>query len=271
MATTGLELRLREGREKAAVHRFTKTLEDVVLALGEIDRLYLHRGSRPTWIIESLQHQANDAIIRLEPRSSSRTRDLTDMRRPIDALVEGVSSLGERAEIPKLYSPETVERIKRIATCGDEYRQVSIAAYNGRVGSVAVLSDAVRDNAASAVKGKETARGALSGVLDTVGSTPRRNFLRVRLFDRQTERAVSGHAPPALAESLREHWNHRVLVGGDVTRNAQGQAIRIEISEIERLPEDDSNMPSAHDMLGIAPDWLDGMTVDDYMRGVRGA
>jgi hypothetical protein len=24
-------------------------------------------------------------------------------------------------------------------------------------------------------------------------------------------------------------------------------------------------------MLGIAPDWLDGMTVDDYMRGVRGA
>lgn len=271
MTTTGLEVRLREGREKAAVHRFTKTLDDVVLSLREIDRLYLHRGARPTWVIESLHHQANDAVIRLEPRSSSRRRDLSDMLRPIDAFVEGINSLGERAEIPKLYSPETVERIKRIATSGNEFSRISMASYNGKINTTAVLSSTVRENAADAVKGKDTAHGSLSGVLDTVGATPRRNILRVRLFDRQTQRAVSGNAAPALSEALREHWNHRVLVGGLVTRNAQGQAIRIEITEIERLPEDDSGMPSPHELLGIAPDWLDGITVDDYMRGIRGA
>lgn len=270
MTTTGLEVRLRQGREKAAVHRFTKTLDDVVLSLREIDRLYLHRGTRPEWVIESLEHQANDAVIRLEPRASSRTRDLADMLRPVEALVDGITSLAERAEIPKLYSPETVERIQRIATAGNEFSQISMATYNGRVNSVAVLSPEVRENAASAVKGKDISHGSISGILDTVGATPRRNILRVRLFDGQTERAVSGNAAPALSEALREHWNHRVLVGGLVTRNAQGQAIRIEIAQIERLPENDLGMPSPHELLGAAPDWLDGMTVDEYMRGIRG-
>jgi hypothetical protein len=193
------------------------------------------------------------------------------MLRPVDAFVEGIRSLEQKAEIPKLYSPETVERIKRIATSGNEYSQISMASYNGKINSTAVLSPEVRENAAEAVKGNDTALGSMSGVLDTVGATQRRNILRVRLFDKQTERAITGNAAPALSEALREHWNHRVLVGGLVTRNAQGQAIRIEITQIERLPENDQGMPSPSELLGIAPDWLDGMTVDEYMRGIRGA
>lgn len=271
MTTTGLEVRLREGREKATVHRFTKTLDDVVLSLREIDHLHLRRGSRPTWVIESLHHEDLDAVIRLEPKSSSTTRDLGDMQRPIDALVEGVQSLGRRPEIPKLYGPDTVERIKRIATPDTGYSQISLSSYNGKVNTTAVLSPEVRQNADLAVQGKDTAHGALAGILDTVGVGHRRNILRVRIFDRQTERAVSGSAAPGLAEVLREYWNHRVMVGGVITRNAQGQPIRIEIKEIERLPEDDRGMPNPHKLLGIAPDWLNGMTVDEYMRGVRSA
>jgi hypothetical protein len=271
MTTTGLEVRLREGREKAAVHRFTKTLDDVVLSLREIDHLYIRRGSRPMWIIESLRHEDQDAVIRLEPRSSSRTRDLADMQRPIDALLEGVKSLDQQPEIPKLYSPETVERIKRIATPGAGYSQISFSSYNGRVNSTAILTPGVRENADLAVKGKDVTHGALAGVLDTVGAGRRRNILRVRIFDSQTERAVTGSAVPNLAETLREHWNHKVLVGGQITRNAHGQPIRIEIAEIERLPEDDRGMPDPRELLGIAPDWLDGIAVDDYMRGTRGA
>lgn len=271
MTTTGLEVRLREGREKAAVHRFTRTLDDVVLSLREIDHLYLRRGSRPEWIIESLRHEEADAVIRLEPRSSSRTRDLSDMQRPIDALLEGVQSLGEKPEIPKLYGPETVERIKRIANPGTGYSQISLSSYNGKINATAALSPQVHANADIAVQGKDVAHGTLSGILDTVGAGHRKSALRVRIFDRQTERAVSGNAAPSLAEDLREHWNHRVLVGGYVTRNAQGQPIRIDIKNIERLPEDDRGMPDPNKLLGIAPDWLDGMTVDEYMRGIRDA
>jgi hypothetical protein len=271
VTTTGLEVRLREGKEKAEVHRFTKTLDDVVLSLREIDRLYLHRGTRPIWIIESLHHEANDAVIRLQPRSSSRTRDISDMLRPVDALVDGINSLSTKPEIPKLYSPETVERIQRIATQSNAFSQISVASYNGAINARAVLSAEVRENAAEAVKGRDTILGSLSGILDTVGATPRRSLLRVRLFDNQSQRAVTGNATPELAEALREHWNHRVLVGGLITRNARGQAIRIAISDIERLPEDDQGMPSVDELLGIAPTWLDGLSVDEYMRGIRGA
>lgn len=269
MTTTGLEVRLCEGRTKPSVQRFTKTLDDVVLSLREIDRLYLRRGSRPTWVVESLHHDDQASVIRLEPRTTSRTRPIADMLEPVNAFVDGVSKLEQSAEIPKLYGPETVERIRRIAASGDEYSNISLASYNGTIGKIATLSESVRENAESAVKGKDVSRGSMSGILDTVGTTPRKNLLRVRVFDKQTQRAVTGNAAPYLSEALREHWNHKVLVGGLITRNAQGQAIRIEIDRIERLPEDDSMMPSPSELLGIAPDWTGGIAVDEFMRGLR--
>ncbi len=271
MTTTGLEVRLCAGRTKPSVNRFTRTLDDVVLSLKEIDRLYLRRGSRPIWVVDSLRHDARTSIVRLEPRTNSRTRPLEDMLEPVKAFVDGVKELEQFAEIPRLYGPETVERIRRIASTGDEYSNISLASYNGTTGTTVTLTEKVRDNAGSAVQGKDISHGSMSGILDTVGTTPRKNLLRVRVFDKQSQRAVSGSAAPHLSESLREHWNHKVLVGGQITRNAQGQAIRIEIDRIERLPEDDLMIPSPKELLGIAPDWTGGVSVDDFMRGIRNA
>ncbi|MDI3195427.1 hypothetical protein QK290_13480 [Pseudarthrobacter sp. AL07] len=272
MTTTGLEVRLREGRERAAVHRFTKTLDDLVLALREIDKSYLTHGSRPTWVIAGLNHESSgDMIVRLEARSPSRTRPLEDMLLSVEALVDGVNSLGSLPEVPRFYSPETVGRITRIATPSEGFAEVSVASYNGKINSRAVLTSEVRQNAELALQGKEVSYGSISGTLDTVSSAPARNILRARIYDEQTQRAVAGVVSQDLSESLRQHWNHRVLVGGLITRNGRGQALKIEIDQLERLPENDLGMPSPAELLGIAPTWLNGENVDDYMGSIRGA
>lgn len=269
MTTTGLELRLREGSQKAAVTRFTKTLDDVVLSLREIDQLYFKHGSRPKWVIQSVNQQHSESVIRFEPRSKSRTRDIQDMQVPIDLFVDGVRSLDDRAEIPKLYAPDTVKRIERIGNGTEDYSRISFATYNGSINKVAVLSHAVRTNAALAVKHSSLAYGALSGVLDTLGTS--KNGLRVRVFDKQTERAVDGSADRSLAEELRQLWNHRVLVSGPIYRNVSGQPVRIEIERIEKLPAIDKPMVDAATLLGISPNWIDGLSVENYIRSVRGA
>ena len=76
MAGTGLEVRLHQGREHAEVSRFTRTLDEIVLSLREVDQVYLLRGTRATWVLNKVEHQKNDLVVRLEPR------DVPSKRRP---------------------------------------------------------------------------------------------------------------------------------------------------------------------------------------------
>lgn len=76
--------------------------------------------------------------------------------------------------------------------------------------------------------------------------------------------------PDSMTEDLRTARRHRVSLSGKVRRNARGQAIRIEVDQLELLPEGNSGRPSTEALLGVGADWLDGLTVDDFLREVRG-
>ncbi|MCP2192520.1 hypothetical protein LX14_000210 [Williamsia deligens] len=57
MVATGLEVTLHQGRERAEVSRFTRTLDGIVLSLREIDQVYLTRAPRATWVQADLKHR----------------------------------------------------------------------------------------------------------------------------------------------------------------------------------------------------------------------
>lgn len=113
MPTTGLEVRLTEGRERAEVTRFTKTLDEIVRALREIDRVYLRKGTRATWVMAALSHNPDrdELVVRLEARPRSSARSSEDMLKPVKALVNGAERLAEVAEVPEYFSPATVGRL----------------------------------------------------------------------------------------------------------------------------------------------------------------
>lgn len=271
MATTGLEVRLREGRERAEVGRFTRTLDEIVLALKEIDRVYLQRGTRATWILTDLNHDGDDMVVRLEARPSSRKRPTDDMLVPVRAFVEGAARLNEVAEVPRLFSTTTVERVAELAEPQRGVQEVTLALYNGKVGQAVSLSGAVREHAREAVRTHEISYGSVTGILDSLAADHRkRGTTRVTIYDPSQRLAITGNIAESMAEDLRLLWRHRVLAGGKVRRNQRGQVIRIEIDRIERMPEDNSGRPDTDDLLGVAPNWLGGQDVDEYLRRLRG-
>jgi hypothetical protein len=47
--------------------------------------------------------------------------------------------------------------------------------------------------------------------------------------------------------------------------------VKIEIEHLEPLPEEAEALAPVSELLGIAPDWLGGQSVDDYIREARRA
>ncbi|MDN6429678.1 MAG: ADP-ribosyltransferase [Propionibacterium sp.] len=130
-AATGLEVRVHEGRERAEVTRVTQTLTEVIASLHEIDRMHLLHGRRPTWVVAHMARDHQDLIIRVEARHVPDGRDYADMLVPAVALVAGAEVLKERPEVPKLFTPNTVTRVGKLAVPRDGVQSVSLATYNG--------------------------------------------------------------------------------------------------------------------------------------------
>lgn len=261
-------MRVQEGRERADAIRVARTLTEVVHSLREIDRVHLLHGTRATWVMADMERDAGDLVMRLEARLVPAGRDMADMLVPAIALVEGAETLRREAEVPKLFTPNTVVRLGRLAEPKDGIQSVALATYNGSVGRSVVLTDAVRRNANEAVRQFEVSYGSVSGTLSALRDTRTMGTVKVTVRT-PTRQAVNGQVPESLADQLRELWRHRVVLGGKVRRNARGQAIRIDVDSIERLPDGNEGRPSTDALLGAGADWLDGMTVDEFLGRLR--
>lgn len=268
--TTGLEVRIQQGRERPEVNRVATTLNEVVLSLKEIDHVHLLRGTRATWVMADMRKEESDLIMRLEARFVPARRDPSDMLVPVLALVEGAHQLQQQPTVPPLFSPMTVTRLSKLAAPRDGVQSVALATYNGSVETPVVLDDQVRMNADTAVRPYEVSWGTISGTLSGVQDRSKPGLLKVTL--RVTGgQAVDGYVPEPMEDHVRDAWRHRVMMGGKVRRNSRGQAIRIDVEQIERLPEDNSGRPRTADLLGVAADWLEGLSVDRFIERLRDA
>jgi len=270
MTASGLEVRLHEGRERAEATRVARTLNEVVWSLQEIDKVHLLRGTRAVWVMADMSRENLDLVLRLEPRSVPAQRDIIDTMVPAEALVRGASTLSEQPVVPELFAPKTVSRLGGLAEPKDGIQSVTLATYNGTSQPAVELSDPVRMNAAAAVRPFEVSYGSVTGTLSGLREV-RGKSVRVTVRDALGKQAIDGLVPESMTEELRTAWRHRVALAGKVRRNARGQAIRIDVDHIERLPEGNSGRPSTNALLGIGADWLDGLTVDDFLGEVRDA
>jgi hypothetical protein len=263
---TGLEVRLHQGRERAEVSQFTRTLNEIVGSLRDIDQVYLLRGTRATWVLDDLRHEHDDLVVHLQARNVPSKRDLTDMMVPVQALVDGAEVLQERATVPELFAPKTVNRLAKLATPTVGVYGVSLATYNGESSTHVELGSAVKDNATAAVNPIEIAYGSVTGTLSELRKVQRqRGGVRVAIRDELGRQAITGQVADQMTEELRQLWGHRVILGGIIKRNVTGQAIHIDVDRIEAMPETNVGRPSTDSLLGAAQ----GLSTDEYMTWVR--
>lgn len=265
---TALEVRMVQGEQRPALAEFTSTLGQLSSALREIDRAAVaQRIERPKWVVDDLSHEGVLYTVRLSARPSRR-RDRESLMRPVEALVEGARELQAEPELPPFYSEVTVTRLLNVAVPKSGIREVSLATVNGEVGERVGLNDALIEHARAAVREDEISIGSITGTLDVI-STRAKHGVRVSVFDPINRRAVTGTAAGTLRDSLRNSWGYPVTVRGRITRNARGQAIRVAITDLELLPDDDSRRPSTADVLGVDPNWTGGLSVDEFMDRAR--
>jgi hypothetical protein len=261
---TALDVRLtREEKHLPDLGRFVSTLQRLGTALDGIDRALMpQRGERPRWVVQDLRHTGAFFDVTLTARPA-RSRPMESLLEPVRALVDGVRDLEAEPELPAYYSELTIDRLLELAEPRAGIREVAVAAVNGAREPWAPLSERVVEHGRAAVWGVEESIGSVTGRLDGLKRT--RRGLTVHVFDQTARRTVTGTAPLAMADQLRPAWPGRVTVRGRITRNARGQAVKISISDVERLPSDDSGVPSTRDLLGVAPDWTGGLSVEEFL------
>jgi hypothetical protein len=267
-AATGLEVTLHQGRERVEVKRFTHTLNEIVASLREIDEVYIERATRATWVLAAVQHRRGNLVVRLEARRVPVRRPLADMLVPVQALVDGAKVLQREPAVPHLFTPATVGRLADLSEPREGVQTVSLATYNGRRGRRVDLTAKVQKNATAAVQPYEISYGSVTGKLFGLREV-RGGALRLTIRDEVTRAAIEGVIPETLAEEVRSGWRHRVALAGPIRRNARGQAIRIDVDQIERMPEDNAGRPSTTDLLGAAESMLDGLSVDEFVDRLR--
>ena len=270
MGATGLEVRLHQGRERAEVSKFTRTLDQIVLSLREVDQVYLLRATRATWVLDHLEHQSDDLVVRLKPRNVPSNRDVSDMTVPVKALVDGAEVLQERPTVPELFATKTVTRLAQLATPTVGVAGISLAEYNGETGDRVELDNTVKDNATAAVNPIHFSYGSVTGTLSGLRHVQRRGGgVYVTLRDDLHRQGITGFVRESQTEQLRLMWRHRVLLGGIIKRNSNGQPIHIDVDRIEQMPEDNAGRPSTDELLGVAAGWLGDMSGGEVMEQLR--
>jgi hypothetical protein len=205
----------------------------------------------------------------LEARHVPTKRNPSDMLVPVQALVDGAKVLQREPTVPRLFRPSTVARLAELAEPREGVQTVSLATYNGRKGRSVDLTDSVKENASAAVQTSEYSYGTVTGKVFGLKDNTRTRGLRLIIRDEVRREAIEGEIPERLAEEVREAWRHRVTVGGVIRRNERGQAIRMDVDRIERMPEDNSARPPTEQLLGAAADAFDELSVDEFVDRLR--
>ena len=269
-ALQGIEVIVDGARREVEVGRYTKVLNDTVWLLQQIDRLAYQQAPRLHWAIADTS--SNGVFrARLVPRTIPSKRPALSAHVPPQALVEGLASLAERAEIPDLFTEASVQRVDKLGEPTGGIRGVQLASISdsGSVGEPVRVDEALRQHARSAIAPQEKSVGSVSGLLDVLNAR-RRGVVRGSIFNARTRRAVTCLIPATRIDEVTSAFGHKVLVGGPLTRNELGQVIHIELVDLEVQP-DDFRVPTVDEILGIDPEWTGGLSIDDYLARVRGA
>ncbi|WP_157240671.1 hypothetical protein [Catenuloplanes japonicus] len=262
-----MEVSIDGPRRAVGVRAYTRLLDQVLLSLEEVDRVALPgRVARLEWAVEDLSFKGGLKAV-IAPRKVPRLRPFGTVSTPALSLVSGIKNLHATPEIPQFFSPGIVERVEQIGRpVGDNgIERVEIRPLSH--GSVSAVVDfETVSNARQAINVSRRSWGSIQGQLDVIKANTR-SGPRAQVLIEGTRRAITVRASADQANTLRDAWGKRVLVGGELHRNVLGQAVRLDMTELQVLPE--RSATSTFDILGISPNWTGDLSTEEFMRQVR--
>lgn len=267
MAQAAVEVGITAADGGVAVRAYTQLLRHVLVMLEEIDRLAVPGDvARPEWAIRSAVTVSDEFRVILLPRTLPKQRDPDSLSIPPLALVDGVRSLADAPEIPRLFSEPVVSHVDQL---GHQIGRrgitgVTMTSVNGQRSSGAAVTEAVRQNARRAVEPVSAAWSSVVGVLDVISA--RREKRRIGLLTSEG-RAVVCNVQQLPNDLVFEAFEKKVVAAGILRRNGRGQAVSLDAESLEILPTE--QRVTARDLLGAAPDVTGPLTINEFMAVIR--
>ena len=275
MGASAVEVRLFQSDQMITVGRLGQTISKLAQSLREIDRLLSVKEMklpRVQWIVKNLGLNGNDIFLQVTARDGIKLRSEESLFEPIRLFMNGIESLADAPELPEYYSEQTIDHIIELSKKSGGVEKTSLAMVNGHVGKQFALDGKLLENAKKAARGTYEALGSVSGKLDILdGRHASKGYLKLSIFDDSTNRGVTARFKATRSEEVRNYWNTRVLLIGKIKKNEFGQAVEIDVDEIEKMPDETLPKTNFSDLLGVAPDWANGLDPVEYIRGLRGA
>ena len=250
------------------IRAYTQVLTHVRGMLDDIDRLAEPGDiSRPEWAVRWAATADGAFRIRLLPRSLPRQRNAASLSVPPVALVEGVRTLGQAAEIPRLFSEAVVGKVAKIAAqIGKSgVTAVQFASINGHRSAEAPVTPVVQANARSAISPASLAWSSVTGVLDVISA--RSDTLKVGLLTDQGQ-AVACDVRSIAEETVLRSFNRRVVAAGILHRNSIGQPVRLVAESVEILSRE-APAVSARELLGAGRGVIEPSDNEQFMAVLR--
>ena len=253
-----------EGRPKQiSMDSFLDVMKQSVAILHELDRA-VSRKNRGTleWVVSDLG--MGSVYLETESRVVRGNEDFAE--RISYNFIDGVSMISEDAVTPPLFSVDSVNRLLRtvriLKRCSKQSLSISMPGLEKKVN----LSVNVEPNL-RALKGiHRKGIGAVEGRLELVSI--HRPYRRFNVYHSITNKAVKCSLPDEVERAVIDSLGKRVAVTGTISYNTLGEPLSVEVSKI-RILKEQGTLPSIEDVLGLAPDFTEDLSTEDYIRRLR--
>lgn len=181
--------------------------------------------------------------------------------------IRGLETVEREPGVPPFFSESALGNVEKLALQLGKRGAMGFGAEAGPTETARITHQAGL-NAGQAIKPKFTAIGSIAGTLEAINLHNRDRF---NVYESATGAAVRCYFNrDRYLDLVKRALGSRVRAYGVISRNARGNALRLDMRDLEILPED-SKLASIKDIYGIAPDFAGDQKSDVYVRWLREA
>lgn len=210
------------------------------------------------WEIESLKKNSPALV---EIAGVPRIKEMDYSHAIQESVLDGLEQLAEKPEQPNFYSYSAMQRAKQIAEAAQKLKFVHVFTASRRT----QISERILTNVEYLVASGSKSLGSIRGSLDAISVHKGHEF---RVWSPQHRRPIVCRFDKALLVEVAHHLQQQVEVIGELQRNPKGEPVLMKVDSFVPL-EPLAMKPDIGELRGIVPDLFDGVSLRNYLEGLR--
>ena len=257
-----LRLKLEGCPTQISMDSFLKVMKEIPELLRELDcAVSRSRSGTLDWIVSDLQ--TGSAVVEIKSQVIRGREDVAEQ--VAQYFTNGLAQITSEAVTPPLFTSRSIRRVLRITRNLKAFDGQELVVSSPEVDRRALLTRDAEPILLKLLSVHHRDIGAVEGRLDLVSLRPR----RFDIYDPVRRSVIKCDLPRELEKLVKDNLGKIVEVFGVISFNAQAEPLNIEVERLRALG-DKKSLPSIEDILGMAPDFTDDLSTEEFIRVIRG-